>query len=187
MMKEAGFRLFAGLSDRDLKNRIGMNIMKEKNILHNEDGSVLIISLVVLSLLLIIGVSATNTSNIENLVTRNVENYTEAFYLAEAAAMENAQRLENEAVANLYDPDNFPQWLTKSDSVPSFDATSGTYWTDTYSDVSINPAARFLALSEPVIGSLGMGQSNIHPYTICGLSEKNNSRAIVQVGYRRAF
>jgi type II secretory pathway pseudopilin PulG len=186
MTKEAGFRLFAGLSDRDLKNRIGMNIMKEKNILHNEDGSVLIISLVVLSLLLIIGVSATNTSNIENLVTRNVENYTEAFYLAEAAAMENAQRLENEAVANLNNPVSI-QWLTKSDSVPSFDPTSGTYWTDTYSDVSINPAARFLALSEPVIGSLGMGQSNIHPYTVCGLSEKNNSRAIVQVGYRRAF
>ncbi|MBN1227965.1 MAG: hypothetical protein JXA79_13295, partial [Deltaproteobacteria bacterium] len=62
-----------------------MYAMKEKNILHNQDGSVLIISLVILALLLIIGVSATTTSNIENLVTRNVENYTVALYRAEAA------------------------------------------------------------------------------------------------------
>ena len=47
--------------------------MKEKSILHNQDGSVLIISLVILALLVIIGISATTTSNIENLVTRNVE------------------------------------------------------------------------------------------------------------------
>jgi hypothetical protein len=164
-----------------------MNTMKEKSVLYNEDGSVLIISLVILALLLIIGMSATTTSNIENLVTRNVENYTEALYLAEAATMENAQRLANEAPANLKKPSTI-QWLTKRQDIPSFDPTSGAYWTDTYSDEStIESNPRLLALYEGKAGSLAMGQSNIHLYTIYGRSLKSNSRVIVEVGFRRAF
>lgn len=161
--------------------------MKEKSVLYNEDGSVLIISLVIMALLLIIGISATTTSNIENLVTRNVENYTEALYLAEAATMENAQRLQDEAISNLNNPASI-QWLTKREDIPSFDPTSDTYWTGTYSAQSpIEANTRLLALYEGKVGSLGMGQSNIHRYTIYGRSLKNNSRVIIEVGYRRAF
>ncbi len=87
-----------------------MNTMKKKCVLNNEDGFVLIIALVILAVLLVLGISATTTSNIENLVTRNVEDYTIALYFAEAAAMEGIQGLDD-VVPNPRDSPSPPTWL----------------------------------------------------------------------------
>lgn len=53
-------------------------------ILHNEKGAVLITALVILALLTIIGIAATNTSMLETMISATEKNRTEAFYAAEA-------------------------------------------------------------------------------------------------------
>ncbi len=67
------------------------------SVLANEDGSVIIIALVMLMLLTMVGTSATNTSSIEIQVAGNERSYKQVFFRAEAAAMQAAQRIKNDA------------------------------------------------------------------------------------------
>ena len=112
-----------------------MNTMKGKYVIGNEDGSVLIIALVILAILVVIGISATTTSNIENLVTRNVENYTIAFYTAEAGTAFVAE------TPSLYGSDN----ITEGDSLSFEYALSSTQ--------SFNGNVEYLGSSAPPPGS----------------------------------
>ena len=66
-----------------------MNGMKIRNInrLNNEDGSVLVIALLMLAFLSILGVSATTTSTIEVQIAGNDRNFKQNFYKAEAGAI----------------------------------------------------------------------------------------------------
>jgi len=162
--------------------------MKEKSVLNNEDGSVLIISLVILALLLVIGMSATTTSNIENLVTRNVEEYTVALYRAEAAAMETVQRL-NVIVPNPRDVYPPPGWLNPivfNNILDDNNWDSGA----TYPPDSGITDSELLADSQGIVlgSSLDMGKSNVYGYTAYGRGEGDRGGVvIIGVGYRRAF
>jgi len=166
-----------------------MHTMKEKSVLHNEDGSVLIISLVIMAFLLVIGISATTTSNIENLVTRNVEQYTVALYRAEAAAMEAAQNL-NDASPN--PRDNPPDLLNPNiNAITDTNIVNENYWgTDSYVKPSGIEDADFLAEAHGVVGgsTLDTDKSNVYGYTAYGRCRlPSGATVIIGVGYRRAF
>lgn len=161
--------------------------MKEKSVLHNEDGSVLIISLVILALLLVIGMSATTTSNIESLVTRNVEEYTVALYRAEAAAMEAVQLLNDATPDPIADK---PDCLNPTeDAVTGAVIVNENYWeTDPFPQFASIGNSKLLAGFDGIIGSLDMGKSSVYKYTTYGRGEGNRGGVvIVGVGYRRAF
>lgn len=165
-----------------------MNAMKEKCLLRNEDGSVLVIALVMLALLTIMGISATTTSNIEIQVAVNDEFYTENLYRAEAAAMEGIQRLEN--IPNPQENPPAGGWLNPDD-VTENDILGINYWKG---GAPSPPQAGItdtllLAGSQGIVGSssLDMGKSNVNGYTIYGRCERNNGVVIVGVGYRKAF
>jgi hypothetical protein len=169
--------------DKRISIRIGT--MKEKNVLHNEDGSVLIISLVILALLLVIGMSATTTSNIENLVTRNVEEYTVALYRAEAAAMVAAQNLDDVAPNPLENP---PGWLNPTVVDDVFD--DNNWATAEPVDIQADQNPEITGDSQGVVSgsSLDMGKSNVYGYTAYGRGEgPRGGTVIIGVGYRRAF
>ena len=68
--------------------------MKEISMLKNEDGTVLVLALIMLVLLTLIGISATTTSMIETRISGNERVYKQNFYAAEAAAMHCAQDME---------------------------------------------------------------------------------------------
>ena len=68
------------------------------NTLNNEQGFVLIVSLLMLMVLMIIGIAATNTTTIELQISGNDKVSKMAFYAAEAA------RSYVEATPNLYNP-----------------------------------------------------------------------------------
>ena len=53
--------------------------------LKNEEGSVIVVALIIMVLLLIMGISATNMSSIESQILRNTIIQKQAFYGAEAA------------------------------------------------------------------------------------------------------
>ena len=167
-----------------------MNIMKQKSVLKNEDGSVLVLALVMLAVLVVIGISATTTSNIENLVTRNVEDYTIALYFAEAAAMEGIQGLDDVVPNPLENP---PGWLNPTtDDVTDANILDGNYWTGgaPFPPVGGIGGSQLLAGSHGIVGgsSLAMGSSNVYGYTIYGRGQApTGGLVILGVGYRRAF
>jgi len=80
--------------------------MKKKWLLNNEDGSVLILSLIILVVLTLIGIAASRTASIEIQISGNEVIYKQNLYMAEAAAMEAAQNLENTNLST-----NPPAWV----------------------------------------------------------------------------
>ena len=71
--------------------------MQIKSLLNNEDGSVIIMALIFLVLLTVLGMSATSTSTIEVQIAGNTARTRQNLYLAEAAAMEAIQQMDDQA------------------------------------------------------------------------------------------
>ena len=61
----------------------------------NEDGSVMVLALILLMLLTMVGNSAIDTSTLEVQVAANELNYKQNFFKAEAAVLQGSQRIQN--------------------------------------------------------------------------------------------
>jgi Tfp pilus assembly protein PilX len=166
--------------------------MKEISMLNNEDGTVLVLALIMLVLLTLIGISATTTSMIETRIAGNERVYKQNFYAAEAASMHCAQEMEEKV-----DPKadtSTDKWLHGIGVVGvSVDVRDDSHWTNN-SEVSIDPnTTRFMASSEGLVGggagtSLDMTKSSVHGYLIYGRCRPQNSGpTIIEIGFRKAF
>ena len=157
---------------------------KQLQSLKNEQGYFLIVStIMLLALLTIISIAATNTANTEVQVARNDAIYQRNLYLAEGAAMEAVDWLQNDASPRelgfvvpglkVINDDNFIDHWDGGAQNTTFDASGQT---------------RFMAGYEgtPPGFSLGMGQPKIHGFAIYGRTEKQGATTI-KIGYRRAF
>lgn len=169
--------------------------MKNTSGLNNEDGSVLIVALIMLVLLTLIGISATTTSEIETKIAGNDRVFKRNLYFAEAGGMQGVQDLEG-----VPDPQtNPPSYLQPIDTIThaTYDTTIlDNAWFSANSNGSIEANTRFLASSEGLAGgtlgtSLDMTKSNVHAYNLYGrwynAADPARGRLIVQVGYRKAF
>ena len=167
------------------------------NRLSNEDGSVLILALLILAFLSIIGVSATTTSTIEVQIAGNDRTFKRNFYKAEAGAMEAAQRLENETDTNVL-TNRTPVYLTAFDSTADMTLSSNWDYDDTggndnaeTANASIDPnGTTYFSIVDKGIAdgsSLSLGSSNLHEYTIYGLYKSTDGESLVEVGYRKRF
>ena len=65
--------------------------------LNNEEGSAIVIALIILVLLTMIGITASDNTVIELQIVRNEAIYRQNFYRAEAAVIEAAEILEDTA------------------------------------------------------------------------------------------
>jgi hypothetical protein len=155
----------------------------------NEDGYFLIIStMMLLALITIISVAASNTARTEVQVAGNNLVYQRNLYLAEGAAMQAVDELQN--AANPRDPDEVPflhpalkalnddnykdEWAEKSQPVEtSLDSSGKTSFRAGYEGT-------------PPGYSLGVGKPKVHGFVIYGRSEKQGVTT-VKIGYRRAF
>jgi len=156
-------------------------------LLKTEDGSVMILALALLMLLTLIGISATRTSMIEIQIAGAKKTHTEHLFLAEGAAMQCAQDMENDPdlltnttyvndertkskgeIHDLIGNLNFTNSLTSS--IPASSGTSG-----------------YATLYQGVVGSIKMGQPTLHAYAVYGWHDTPQGRVIVELGYRRAF
>jgi hypothetical protein len=163
----------------------------KKSILIKENGSVLIVALILLVLLTLMGISATMNTDIELQIAGNELISRMNFYRAEAAAMENIQVLDN-AGDQITDPGN-RNWLNLEGDLPNpDDITDPANWTDVYSgDSDPGDSAndqRYLTIFEGVIAadSLDMTRSRIYTYRIVG-SNRNNGLSVVEMGFRKPF
>ncbi len=73
--------------------------MKKTQVMKNEEGSVLVIALVMLVLLTILGITATSTSNVEMLIAGNERNFKRTFFTANAG-IEHAKSYLNDDLVN---------------------------------------------------------------------------------------
>jgi Tfp pilus assembly protein PilX len=166
--------------------------MNEKTWLNNEEGSVLILALIMLVLLTLIGISATTTSTIETRIAGNERVYKRNLYSAEAAAMECAQTMEQTTLQNPK-----PAWLGLIGTVNEpDDIRLSTFWNtspDPVPQASVIPNTLFVATSQGLAKgikgtSLDMTKSNVHAYAVYGRCQPANSGpTIVEIGYRKAF
>lgn len=168
--------------------------MKKRDILiKSEDGSVLVVALVMLVLLTLLGISATTTSSIEMRISGNERTYKDNLYRAEAAAMAGAQMLENETnvdVLKLVTPLD-PDWL--KGSLPDAYIRSDTNWdpSNNNSDESIDSSGRYLAVDNGIApgSSLDIGASStlLHEFGVFGRSANRGGEVIIEIGYRKRF
>lgn len=151
---------------------------------HDQQGYFLLVStLMLLALITIISIAASNTSRTEVKIAGNDLTYQRNLYLAEGAAMEAVDRLQNHANPRdldfvvpglkVIDDDNFiDHWDGEAQSA-TFDATGKTRFVVGYEGT-------------PPGFSLGMGQPKIHGFAIYGRTEKQGVTTI-KIGYRKAF
>ena len=152
--------------------------------LTNEDGSVMVLALALLMLLTLIGISATTTSTIDIQIAGAKKTHTEYLYLAEAAAMECVQDMEDKT--DLPTQIN-TTYLNAEGSVSQGDIQNLTI---TRSDLSSIPVSSgttgYAAVSQGVVGSLKMGQASLHSYVVYGWHNSPQGRVILELGYRKA-
>jgi len=151
--------------------------MKEKCLLRNEDGSVLVIALIILVLLTLLGISATTTSQIEIQIAENERSHKIAFYAAEAAGAYVAGSPE------VYGPDNIT--VGGYINFPDDEDPSARYALG--STKSFNGDVEYLGSSAPPRGSgYGVGKFKAHNYKMtCNGYRSPNSKSVIEAGFYR--
>jgi Tfp pilus assembly protein PilX len=168
-------------------------MQKAISILKNEEGTVMVIALLILALLTIIGISGTNTTVTELQIVGNDARYRQNFYRAEAAVMEAAQMSENAPVDTLRDRTFNTagyEWLTGR-GVNSSDMTVTANWnigTNCTTAAATLPSTMYSVVEEGVVGgSLDVSGTQLYEYTIYGLCNANNGESFIVVGYKMRF
>ncbi len=177
--------------------------------LNNEEGSAIVIALIILVLLTMIGITASNNTVIELQIVRNEAVYRQNFYRAEAVVIEAAEILEDTTnTADLFPATTTYTWL-ESNTSANADMTTINNWKDgadppnwpfanTASSNNMDNAAdlqnntRYAAISNGIAlgSSMDMtGGSNLYSYSIYGLfdSTSGQGRSLIMMGYNRRF
>lgn len=163
-------------------HRTKHNFLRRSCLLASQEGSVMIVALAMLMLLTLIGISATTTSMVEIQIAGAKKFFTQHLFLAEGAAMHAIQAMENDP--NLISNTtyvNLEGTVTENDIRNLFEGK-----TKQNSSIS-SSGTGYAAVSEGVIGSIKMGQPNLHGYAVYGWHDTPQGRVIIEVGYRKAF
>jgi len=164
-----------------------------KKTVSDERGFVLIASLMMLTVLMVIGIAATNTTTIELQISGNDKLAKQNFYGAEAAAMECAQRLENEVDTDKLRPSRTPfPWLFDFPASGSSDfvdpAKPFSSISDPWQVSGLDTDIQFGAISNGKVkgkhaASLKMTASAVHSFSLYGQATRGNGQKIIEIGY----
>jgi hypothetical protein len=160
--------------------------------LRNEEGSIMVIVLLIMAVLTILGISAIDTSNVEIQIASNERLYKDNFYKAEAAAIAAAQTLENMTPGQLGDISdetwiNLPSVNITPDNLQLASAAWNTGNMDT-ADVDL-AGAQFTVIETTGFIDLS-APSNLHEYRIYGLynsTGRDRGQVLIEIGYKRRF
>lgn len=162
------------------------------SIIFNKNGSAIIIAVLVLAAVTILGISASNTSNVEIMLTNNDILYKDNFYKAEAAAMEGAQTLQNATPEELiFSGENKPNWLNES-----IDMTDLSLWdadgvgdTDTAAYGSLD-STRYSVVFVGIDPESSIDLTNptlLRKFCVFGHSSRGASSNFIEIGYKRRY
>ena len=158
----------------------------------NQEGSAIILSILVLVILSIVGFSASRISTTEMQIVRNDGTYQQRFYLAESGAVEAAQRLENETNLNnlrQYVPDFLNPPDANMRDVNSWD-TGGANPTAVISTLVPNNALEVgvMKIRTAPGSSLRATGTQLHELALFGLLDRNGrGQLMVEIGYRKRY
>jgi hypothetical protein len=164
--------------------------MITKGVMKNENGSVLIITLIILVALTFLGITSTRMSSIDLLISGNMKTYTQNLYNAEAAAYHAVQAMEFTDLEG-----SPPSWVSNTlGDVTEADVMDDANWdNDSFTGLSVGTDiadAKYLAYFADVteIGmSLDMAKTKIRAFAIYGRSEKGRGKSMVEIGFRKAY
>jgi len=164
--------------------------------LNSEEGSVLFFTLLILVMMAAAGFTMISNSVLESNIVRNASSRTINFYAAESAAMEAAQRIEDENDVVKLSTHN-EDWLNPNGpsdpkladpTVPwDFDGTAP----DTAESGS-NPDTAFTSVRVGVAKSASLGMENpdlLYEYSVLGryYDSNGNSMAMIEAGFLKRY
>jgi len=152
----------------------------------NEQGSTLILALILISVLTILGLTSINTTNTEYQIVRNERIYQDNFYRAESAVAESVRTIETTSWSTLEDR-SFPlDWLKKYNE--GTDMGDIQIWTDTNSAGASVSDSDYSVVETGIAtgGSLDMtATSNLYDYVARGWGHSDDGHALIEVGIRK--
>jgi Tfp pilus assembly protein PilX len=168
--------------------------MKQNARLKNQEGSILVVALILLVVLTLLGITISTISEVEIQIAGNERQYKENLYKAEAAAMECAQTMEE--TADL-DPATI-NYINAIGTVTLANIRNDAWWDNSNStvvDAAVDPdgITRYLAVEEGVAEgtSLDMTKTVLRSYAVYGrrydTANPSRGRSIVRIGFRKAM
>ncbi|GEM_PF-1475242 len=161
--------------------------------LANENGSAIVIALMLLSLLTVMGIWSTRKSNVETLIAGNEVARKQTFFRTEGGVIEGGFAIEEAATGDLA-ARNF-DWLTEASIAP--DMTDPANWDfdgtgadDTAVASQIDSEVGYCALDKGVTAgdSLIMtGATQVRTYAVYSFHDSRNGQSLMEVGYKRRF
>lgn len=168
-------------------------IMKNRlPIIKNEEGSLIAIVLLLMAVLTVIGISASNTSITESQIVRNEIGYKTSFFRAEAAAIEAIQLLEDEINLDSFPPLYLlPIGTVSADNELPDEDLWGSNGEESNITVPIpGTELKYLAVTRGIQAgsSMAMGEAQVHSYVVYGREWSNRGGdVIVGIGYTKPF
>ena len=162
------------------------------SILKNEEGSVIVMALIVLVALTMIGIISTDNTVVELQIVRNETIYRQNFYRAESAVIDGAQVMEDstltvppskfwiQELANLTDPDDM-------EDVNNWPGNSNL---SNNMNKPLTTETSYAAIFIDKIGSKKMtNPTSLHLYHVYGLfnSTSGQGRSMIRMGYNKRF
>ena len=168
--------------------------MKRIELLANENGSIMVVTLIILALTTMLGVAASITTSIELQISGNDKRHTENFYKAEAAAMVGAAAIEEfTSKPELIGLPENEQLDVNDENNWDLDKAAAEAPDDISDD---DHDARYLPtlVAHPPGGDAGMLGKKVHVFAIYGRSIRVNPNSnkklgevIVEIGYKKWF
>jgi len=172
-----------------------------KRLSGNEQGSVMVMAILILALLTIIGICSSNTSVMESQIVRNASIRKLNFYRAESAVIQGAQELEDLRNTTVLDSESRPYlnsngapWLNNDNSV---DMTDRSGWDgdnanndDNAETATIDPNTIFAVVRVNVAQRSSLGMENpdqLYEYAVYGLCNGNGSEAFIEAGFKKRY
>jgi hypothetical protein len=156
----------------------------------NQEGSVLLIALIILLLVSMLGLNSLRTTSTELKISGNDRSYKQNFYRAEAVIKEAAFALENSD--DLQPSSTAFDWLKDGlDTVSGFDPEE-ELWNESGTDANASESAfytdnkaEYCALRRGITAgsNLDMSQERKWEYVIYGRSELSSGRVDMAAGY----
>jgi Tfp pilus assembly protein PilX len=175
------------------RHREGSGMIRPLRSLNNENGSAIVIALMLLSLLTVMGIWSTRKSNVETLIAGNEVARKQTFYRTEGGVIEGGFRIEEADTGDLKSWN--PVWLNEFSA--ALDMTDPANWdfdgagaddtavaSDTYDDVGICALDKGITSGDSLLMT---GATQVRTYAVYSFHDSRMGQSLQEVGYKRRF